>query len=594
MPRWSLYVLIIQFFMLSVATADTIKIGLRAHSGIEKSMLQWKLTADYLSKKIPEHKFVMVPIVGLGEILQAAENNQFDFVLSNPSSYVEMEQRFGASAILTLRNKRQGKPYSRFGSVIFVRKDSNINEIKDLEGKNIIAVSERAFGGWQVALRELLREGFDIENKAKQISFSGGVQQNVVSIVRSGNADVGIVRTDMLERLAQSGEISLDDFKVINKKSSAEFPFYHSTQLYPEWAFAKMRNTSTELSKKIALELLTIEASHPAAMAGKYVGWTVPEDYQPVHNLMKDLKVGPYEHFHENEFDHFVEQYLIHFIISIFVFVTIILSSLYILKLNRKLHEAKDELEQRVEERTSDLLIAKDVAEKANMAKSEFLSNMSHELRTPLNAVLGFAQLIELESKQQQLDVVKDNAKEILTAGRHLLELVNDILDLTKIETGKYELELEKISVNKSLVDVLHLLGTQAESRQVTILSDMDTASSVNVLADQRSLKQILINIISNAIKYNHPGGNINIEVENKEDGFCCIKVTDNGDGIDENKLELIFDPFQRLTNRTNLEGSGVGLSITKKLVEAMGGQILVESKLGHGSTFSVFLKQAT
>ncbi|MCW8900739.1 MAG: phosphate/phosphite/phosphonate ABC transporter substrate-binding protein, partial [Gammaproteobacteria bacterium] len=237
--------------------AATIKIGLRAIQGVEKSMEQWKKTADFLSEKIPEHKFVMVPFVGLEELMQATEKNQFDFVLSNPSSYVEMESRFGASAILTLRNKRQGKPYTKFGSVIFTRADSNINEIKDLKGKSIVGVSERAFGGWRVALRELLNEGFNVEKNFKTISFSGGLQQDVVSIVSLGNADVGVVRTDMLERLAQRGDINLDEFKVINKKNIKGFPFLLSTQLYPEWPFAKMRDTSPELSKKVALALLT-------------------------------------------------------------------------------------------------------------------------------------------------------------------------------------------------------------------------------------------------------------------------------------------------------------------------------------------------
>jgi len=588
-----LLIFVLLFFSSPSVHADTIKIGLRAILGVEKSMQQWKPTADYLSEKIPEHKFIMVPIVGLKELLREAEKNRFDFVLTNPSSFVEMESRFGASAILTLRNKRQGKAYSKFGSVIFTRADSDINEIKDLQGKSMVGVSETAFGGWRVALRELLKEGFDVENKLKKISFSGGIQQDVVSIVRLGNADAGVVRTDMLERLAQRGEFKLDEFKIINKKVVKDFPFLLSTQLYPEWPFSKMHHTPAELSKKVALALLTISSSHPAARAGKYVGWTVPEDYQPVHSLMKDLKVGPYLNFHENSFKYFLQEYFTEILIALSVFVILIFTSIYILSLNRNLHAVKNELEERVDERTHELLIAKEFSEKANNAKSEFLSHMSHEFRTPLNAVLGFSQLIEHETKDKKLDEINDYANEILSAARHLLSMVNDLMDLTKIDTGQRELMLQSIHIADVIINVLRMLEAKANSKNITILCDVEKIENISVVADLDSLKQVLTNIISNAIKYTPSGGNIIIDVENNNDGYCHIKITDNGDGIDEAKLNAIFDPFLRVTKRSGVEGSGIGLSITKKLVEAMGGEIMVVSQLNHGSTFSVLLQQA-
>lgn len=597
-PKFTVSLILLMFTLLFITSsplnAATIKIGLRAIQGVEKSMEQWKKTADFLSEKIPEHKFVMVPFVGLGELMQATEKNQFDFVLSNPSSYVEMELRFGASAILTLRNKRQGKPYTKFGSVIFTRADSDINEIKDLKGKSIVGVSERAFGGWRVALRELLNEGFDVEKNLKKIRFSGGLQQDVVSIVSLGNADVGIVRTDMLERLAQRGDIKLDEFKVINKKKLKDFPFLLSTQLYPEWPLAKMRDTSPELSKKVALALLTIQPDHPAALAGKYVGWTVPEDYQPVHSLMKDLKVGPYLHFYENPYEHFFEEYLTHIVVAILVLVMLVFVSLYVLTLNRKLHTIKNELEDRVELRTHELLVEKESSEKANNAKSEFLAQMSHEFRTPLNSVLGFAQLIEKDTNDNELVEINDNANEILIAARHLLGMVSDIMDLIKIETDQRELLLQPINIGDVFTSVLRLLETKANGKKITILCDLEKMRNISVAADLDSLKQVFSNIISNAIKYTPSDGNININTEIKNDGYCHIQISDNGDGIDEKKLSSIFDPFQRVTKRSDVEGAGIGLSITKKLVEAMDGEIIVESQVNHGSTFTVLLKSAS
>ena len=596
----SLIVFVPMFVFSTFIHADTIRIGLRAHYGIEKSMQQWQQTADYLSKQIPEHKFIMVPFIGLPELMREVEKNQFDFVLTNPSSYVEMELRFGASAILTLRNKRQGKPFTRFGSVIFTRKDSDIYEIKDLKDKRIIAVSERAFGGWRVALRELLKEGFDVYHQAKQVSFSGGIQQDVVSIVRLGNADAGVVRTDMLERLAKSGIIKLDEFRIINSKTTEGFPFYLSTRLYPEWPFIKMRKTSNALSKKVALALLTMPSQHPAAIAGKYMGWTVPEDYQPVHNLMKDLKVGPYLHYHSSYIEYFIEKYLVTFMVAVFIFIGLVFLTLYILSINRKLVFAKNkqdrlmgELEERVTERTRDLMIAKEKAEQASKAKINFLSSMSHELRTPMNAILGFAQILEHDVAQQQVDSVKDNVNEILIAGRHLLELVNDVLDFEKIETGKYELNLQEITVSTAINDVVSLLNVFASRNQVTIISGYENNDNLTVIADLRSFRQALINIITNAIKYNKINGNVTITVQRLNDGNCKISIADTGEGIAEDSLKKIFEPFERVSNRSNIEGSGVGLAITKTLIEIMNGTISVESTLGVGTTFSLIFKIA-
>lgn len=597
----SLMMSLLLFVFSTIAGADTITIGLRAHKGIEKSMLQWEKTADYLSEQIPEHKFIMVPLVGLTELMQEAEQNRFDFILTNPSSYVEMELRFGASAILTLNNKRLGKPYSQFGAVIFTRKDNNdINDIYDLQGKKIVAVSKRAFGGWRVAVRELLNHGLDIYKESKQISFSGGVQQDVVSIVRLGIADAGIVRTDMLERMAADGVIKLNDFKVINSKTTKGFPFYHSSQLYPEWPFVKMRGTSSVLSKKVALALLTIPVDHPAALAGKYVGWTVPEDYRSVHKLMQDLKVGPYQHYNDDPVEHFLDEYLIHSIVVVLILAGLVYLTLYIFAINRRLVAAKKKqdklmvsLEKRVTERTQDLLVAKEHAEEANRAKTDFLSTMSHELRTPLNAVLGFAQLLEHEAEERQLPQMQENTNEILYAGRHLLELINDILDLAKIEAGKYSFDFKPVPIKEVVSEVIRLLEIFANESKVTISCEYEEDEQFEIYADLRSVKQILINIISNAIKYNHPGGVIDIRIKKQKNGYCKFTVTDNGDGIKKEFLDSIFDPFQRVTSRRDVKGSGVGLAITKNLIEVMDGEIQVKSTFGKGSTFTVLFKLA-
>ncbi|MCK4743447.1 MAG: PhnD/SsuA/transferrin family substrate-binding protein [Sulfuriflexus sp.] len=564
--------------------ADTIKIGLRAHNGVSKGLLQWQATANYLSKAIPQHEFLFIPVVGLDELMQAAARNEFDFILTNPSSFVEMKVRFGVSALVTLKNKRQGKPYTQFGSVIFTlasRKD--INEIADLKGKVLVAVSDKAFGGWWVALREILKNGIN-QDDFSQINFSGGIQSDVVDLVGAGVADVGIVRTDMLERLSADGSIDINLFKIINQHKTEGFPFYHSTPLYPEWAFAKMQNTSEDLSKQVALALLAIKSSQNAARNGLYIGWTVPQNYEPVHELMRELGVGPYVNFNKSLWQRVYSQYRFEAVIVFILFIMLLIGISYIVLHNRR-------LEARVWHRTAALSQAKDEADKANLAKSDFLSKMSHELRTPMNAILGYAQLIEYQSEYINKQQQKEFVGEILHAGKHLLDLINDLLDVAKIEAGKYEVEVKPVILFDIVNECISLVSILARAKKIEIQNQLSEDDKLTVLIDRRSFKQILINLLSNAIKYNSEEGVVTINIEHPDNSkYYVLNVIDTGDGISEEQLDTIFDEFHRSTERSGVEGSGIGLGISKQLVEAMGGELRVKSELGKGSQFSLYI----
>ncbi len=595
--RFIIAAIVLLLLPLTTSHADTFRVGVRAHHGIYQATLQWQATFDYLTKKIPGHKFVMVPIVSLRELQQQVAQKKFDFVLTNPSSYVEMEVRYGASAILTLRNNLHGRPYSQFGSVIFtLKKRSDINTIADLKGKRLVAVSEPAFGGWRVAQREMLLAGFDPYRQAKSISFSGGIQQDVVRIVQLGNADVGIIRTDTLERMAEEKKISLVDFKIINERASIDFPFLLSTRLYPEWALVRLRHTPIDISKQVALALLTMSPAEEPAVKGKYTGWTVPEDYQPVHELMKDLRIGPYKNYYENPLEHFLSTYFWQISFAAIALLVLLILFLYIYHINRKLNLATAEqeklmaeLEQRVEQRTRDLMESKQQAERANEAKTLFLANMRHELRTPLNAVLGYAQVIEHYAEIKNDREIKENIDEILFAGHHLLEIINDILDLENAEQGTFYIDMQVIDPLPVCQSVIALMQNQARENDIEIRFTSRIEGEVLIQADPRLLKQVLINLLSNAIKYNFPQGSVDIIVKQTDKGFCRMDIIDTGEGIDKKLQEQIFDSFQRVSYRQDIPGTGIGLTITRNLVEAMEGRIILESEPGKGSMFSVF-----
>ena len=231
------------------------------------------------------------------------------------------------------------------------------------------------------------------------------------------------------------------------------------------------------------------------------------------------------------------------------------------------------------------LIDAKDEAERANRAKSEFLSSMSHELRTPMNAILGFTQLLEMDASLNSKH--KQAIEEIHRASNHLLELINEVLDLSQIESQRVELVLEEISVASIVDETETLIKPIAQRRQITVQREEYNFNDEPVLADRTRVRQVLLNLLSNAVKYNRQGGVITIACSVVDDERVRVSVTDTGDGMSEQKLAALFTPFQRMgAEKTDVEGTGIGLVIAKKLVELMGGSITVYSTPGQGSEF--------
>ncbi len=272
---------------------EVLKIGVLAKRGPVKALQMWNATGEHLSRALGDKKIKIIPL-DFEAVDPAIKNSDVDFFLVNSSMFITAKIKYGASAIATMVNSRNGNPLTSFGGVIITSAENEkINTLADLKGKRFMAVKETSFGGWQMAFKEIIDSGIDPEKDFAELIFIGN-HDNVALAVQNEAVDAGTLRTDTLERMQVEGIIDMEDLKVIAKKDHVGFPFVCSTKLYPEWPLAKVKSTSDKIAQEVVSALKLLKSSDRAAKDAKIVGWVDPLDYSPVEELQKALKVGAY------------------------------------------------------------------------------------------------------------------------------------------------------------------------------------------------------------------------------------------------------------------------------------------------------------
>lgn len=329
-----------------VCADETINIGVLSHRGDTSAEIYWSDTADYLSHNIPEKEFKIVPL-DFDEIEPSIQSQKIHFVLVNPGIYVLMEVRHRISRIATLSRNVNSKDVNVFGGVIFTLKNrSDINDLGDIKNKSLMAVDETSFGGYLTALKEIMSSGIDPRTNLSSVTF-GGIHDDVVMSVLEGKADIGTVRTGILESMDANGLINIADFKILNEKSSDGFKEKYSTELYPEWPFSKLQHTSNRLAENVAILLMKMHKTENVIIdSGQKNMWSIPLEYQPVHEVLKYLRLPPYENIGKFTLLDAIKKYRYWILFTLLFTILLLVLTILVVRLNREITSSKQRLEQ--------------------------------------------------------------------------------------------------------------------------------------------------------------------------------------------------------------------------------------------------------
>lgn len=692
----------------AIAEIRDVTVGVLAFRGAQHALDRWGPTIDYLNEDIPGLQFEIRPL-SLTDLRAAVANNELDFVLTNPGHYVKLEAAFGITRIVTLQNLRAGKPYTQFGAVIFSRADRrDIRGLKDLRGKSFMAVSPEAFGGFQMAWRELKALEIDPFKDFSRLEFNGFPQDKIVYAVRDGSVDAGTVRTDLLERMAAKGLIKLDDFRILHPLTNEGFPFRHSTSLYPEWPLAKTSRIPDELAQEVAVALLTMLPSNRAALHGNYAGWTVPLDYSTIHSLFRELGIGPYDNLYS--LNDITKQYGSWAILGGAVVLGLALVLLHISRLNRELKKSSASLQSETNqnrrmqhellkltsalEQTADTVMitdkfgvieyvnpafetvtgfstkeavgkqssllksgehdssfylnmwetiarggvfcdlfvnkrkdgtlvyeektitplkndngeiehyistGKDVTEKRMAEQSsrqhqdhlahvsrvsmmgEMASSIAHELNQPLAAIANYAQgcvrrLSGDDYKIGQIIAALENISQQSTRSGEIIRRLRSFV-------SKGEPKRSKEDINQIVQNAASLAYFEARKKGVILRLNLgENLPPVN--ADVIQIEQVVLNLVRNAIEAMAKNlwnkRELRIHTWCHDDNQIEVAVWDTGHGLLPEDQRRLFNAFFT----TKREGMGMGLSISRSIIEAHGGSLTAKNNNGQGATF--------
>lgn len=561
--------LLLQPSRAPASDATTVRIGVLAYKGAEAVQEDWSYLATWLAEAIPGHDFILLDFDHAG-LTRAVNQGSVDFVITNSGHYVALEDSDGASRIATIASPGALAPRQSIGSAIVVRGDAPLLSLADLAGKHVLAVAPDAFGGYQIAAREMLEAGVDPEHDLATLQYTGFPIQKIVHAVRAGRADAGIIRTCVLEQMIRNGELGARELRVLAPVAITGFQCQTSSRLYPDWPIAALRRTPAALSKQVAIALLRM----PRTQDG--YSWTVPADYQLVDQLFRELKVGPYAHLRLLTLEGMLRLY--------WGWLLLMLAFLVLWAV----HTVR--VEYLVGRRTRELTAAQEqqrlMAEEARLRQAsldhtgrlailgEMASAIAHELNQPLAAIGNFARGMARRITAGRLDSAPllQGASEIVAQSERAASIIRNIRAFAQKTPSEQRLvDLIKV-VDQAII---LFISTQPEAQLVWQPPKVATAAvqAAMVMADPLQIQQVMLNLLKNALDAQHSAGRshepVEVQFQAQADTYV-ITVRDCGCGLKPEQFAHLFEPFFT----TKPEGLGLGLSLSKGMIESLGGTL--------------------
>jgi len=581
-PRYLVLALMFFFGPILSASAEprTVRIAVLAFLDTETMDSQWAPLLAHLATALPGYTPVLVQLDQAA--LQAAVAAQsVDFVITNPGNYVALEMEFGISRIATLDTAQAPSPMRAVGSAVIVRADrQDLRSLADLAGKRVIAVGENAFGGFQVAWREFVQLGIDPFTDFAQLDFVGLPMHKVIDAVTAGRADAGIVRACTIENLTSRPPAG---FRVLSPRREPDFPCQTSTRLYPDWPIATLRSTPPALAKSVATALLAM----PVTAEG--MSWTVPADYQSVHELFRELQTGPYRYLKESTLRAAVVRYWPLVLILATLMVAWIIYTVRVEYLvqarTAALRQALDE-RKAIEER---MRVHQEQVEHLSRLSilGELSGTLAHEINQPLASIGNYAQSLVLRVDNGRVTdaAVREASLEIAGQAARAAGILSRIRGFSRKRATVRERRVLAELVRETVVLFSGMLSNRPKIRV-----DEGAAANCGVEVDPLQIQQIMLNLLKNGLDamQDLPDDQRRLDIVLRLDNNTLhVAVRDYGRGLAPEAREHLFEPFFT----TKPDGLGLGLSICTTIIEAHGGRLSAQPPAeGPGLVFTFTL----
>lgn len=542
-----------------------VRIGVLAYKGGDAVQRDWSYVTRHLQASIPGIRFTLADYDQAG-LTRAVQSQAIAFAITSSGHYVALEHSDGASRIATLESPWTDSPRQAIGSAIVVRSTAPLHDLADLAGKNVMAVAPDAFGGYQIAARELREAGIDPARDFASLRYSGFPSQQIIDAVRAGRMDAGIVRTCLLEQMVARGEVQADELRVITTRPIPGFRCATSSRLYPDWPFVALRQTPPALAKKVAQALLAM----PRTSEG--YSWTVPSDYQIVDELFRDLRIGPYAYLDKLTFETALRRYWGWMLLVLALLVAWAVHTVrveYLVSRRTEQLRAAQHQQRALEEQARQRQATLDHTARLAIL-GEMASAIAHELNQPLAAIGNFARGMARRIAAGRLEAAPllDGAQEIATQSERAGAIIRHIRAMAQKRPAH--------STPFALADAVEQAVTlfRAAHPQASIDWRHEAASAApRVLADPQQVQQVLLNLLKNALDAQLENGNPQHPIGvllHRENGACTVAVRDAGCGLEAAQMARLFEPFFT----TKAEGLGLGMSLSKSIIESFGGSL--------------------